>query len=139
MSSSCLAAIISIESNQISNPPPVYSKKTVRDASPRETDPPVDLEMYPISTTERSRLSVNTGKPKTPLRSMNEALPDSSNSPPSHASEQIQTIWNPYKNRFRVMASCMTVFANGMNDSAPGALIASIERSVLSLPYRKGD
>ncbi|PMD46062.1 MFS general substrate transporter [Hyaloscypha variabilis F] len=42
-------------------------------------------------------------------------------------SEQVQTIWNPYKNRFRVMAACMTTLGNGMNDSAPGALIASLE------------
>ncbi|KAH6680445.1 major facilitator superfamily domain-containing protein [Halenospora varia] len=42
--------------------------------------------------------------------------------------EQMQTIWNPYKNRFRVLGCCFTGFANGMNDSAPGALLASIER-----------
>lgn len=44
------------------------------------------------------------------------------------SSEQFQTIWNPYKNRFRVLACCTTAFGNGMNDSAPGALLASIER-----------
>lgn len=42
--------------------------------------------------------------------------------------EQVQTIWTPYKNRFRVLASCLTVFGNGSNDSAPGALLASIEK-----------
>jgi len=35
---------------------------------------------------------------------------------------------NPYRNRFRVLASCMAAFGNGTNDSAPGALIASIEK-----------
>ncbi|KAH8668231.1 MFS efflux transporter [Tricladium varicosporioides] len=40
----------------------------------------------------------------------------------------MQTIWNPYKNRFRVLGCCFTGFSNGMNDSAPGALLASIER-----------
>jgi hypothetical protein len=44
------------------------------------------------------------------------------------STEQIQTIWNPYKNRFRVLATCLTAFGNGMNDSALGALIASIEK-----------
>jgi hypothetical protein len=42
--------------------------------------------------------------------------------------EQIQTVWSPYKNRFRLLACCMTAFGNGLNDSAPGALIASMER-----------
>jgi hypothetical protein len=46
----------------------------------------------------------------------------------ARSTEQIQTIWNPYKNRFRVLAAGLTAFGNGMNDSAPGALIASIER-----------
>lgn len=49
------------------------------------------------------------------------------------STEQVQTLWNPYKNRFRVLACCSYAFANGMNDSAPGALIASIERCVCSL------
>jgi hypothetical protein len=44
------------------------------------------------------------------------------------ARDQVQTIWDPYRNRFRVLASCLTVFGNGSNDSAPGALIASIEK-----------
>ena len=44
------------------------------------------------------------------------------------SSDQIQTVWEPYKNRFRVLASCFMAFSNGMNDAAPGALIESIER-----------
>lgn len=44
-----------------------------------------------------------------------------------------QTIWNPYRNRFRVLASCMTCFGNGLNDSAPGALLASIQKYVLEI------
>ena len=48
---------------------------------------------------------------------------------PTYDSSQIQTVWDPYGNRFRVLAACLTCFGNGMNDSAPGALIASIEKS----------
>lgn len=50
------------------------------------------------------------------------------------SAEQIQTIWNPHKNRFRVLAACLTGFGNGMNDSAPGALIESIERLATNAP-----
>lgn len=140
MSASSFAATISIESGNIPNPPPVHSKKSARDAFPREADPPVDLEMLSISFVEPSpSTAANTGKGKLPSRS-SDADPNSSDSPPGHAAEQIQTIWNPYKNRFRVLASCMTVFGNGMNDSAPGALIASIERYVSQSPIpRLGD
>jgi hypothetical protein len=41
--------------------------------------------------------------------------------------DEKQTCWKPYMNRFRVLGCCLTGFANGMNDSAPGALISSIE------------
>ncbi|KAH7419512.1 putative MFS efflux transporter [Cadophora sp. MPI-SDFR-AT-0126] len=44
------------------------------------------------------------------------------------SSDKVQTVWEPYKNRFRVLASCFMALSNGMNDSAPGALIESIER-----------
>lgn len=49
-------------------------------------------------------------------------------SPPDRMVDQAQTIWEPYKNRFRVLAACLTAFGNGMNDSANGALIESIEK-----------
>lgn len=47
--------------------------------------------------------------------------------------EQIETVWNPYMNRYRVLACCLNAFGLGLNDSAPGALIASIERCVYVL------
>jgi hypothetical protein len=61
--------------------------------------------------------------------------PQRSESPSSGAADQMQTIWEPFKNRFRVLAACLTAFANGMNDSANGALIESMERQVLSLSW----
>ena len=136
MSTSSFVATISIESDEIPNPPPVHSEKSIRVISPREADPPTDLEMYPIRTANLSlSIPMDNFKAKSTSGFTNKAepKPHSTSSPPGHASEQIQTLWNPYKNRFRVLASCMTAFGNGMNDSAPGALIASIEKSVLLL------
>jgi hypothetical protein len=52
------------------------------------------------------------------------------NPPHDSVFDQKQTIWKPYMNRFRVLGCCLTGFANGMNDSAPGALISSIETYV---------
>jgi hypothetical protein len=126
MSASSFAAAMSFESDQIPNLPPVHSAEDTRRASLREADPPEDLQMYSMSNAERTSPLANNGQAKTSLR--NEADLHSSTSPPGRASDLIQTVWNPYKNRFRLLASCMTVFANGMNDSAPGPLIASIER-----------
>ena len=127
MSASSLAAAIFIESDQIAAPRPSSPERSIRDGSPREADPPVDLEMYHMRTVEPSPNSpMSNGPAKRSSRSSNETDPASP--PPSHAADQVQTLWNPYKNRFRVLASCTTAFANGLNDSAPGALIASVER-----------
>jgi len=51
-----------------------------------------------------------------------------SDAPTAGTADQMQTIWEPFKNRFRVLAACFTALANGMNDSANGALIESMER-----------
>jgi hypothetical protein len=84
---------------------------------------PADIEMQSISN------QVVT----TPAIPIQDGTPRPSNSedishPAGLTSEEVQTIWNPYKNRFRVLSCCLTVFGNGSNDSAPGALIASIEK-----------
>ena len=80
---------------------------------------PVDIEMSSISNGVA-----------TPIQDDAPRSPDSADD--THLAgptvEQVQTIWNPYKNRFRVLSSCSTVFGNGCNDSAPGALLASIEK-----------
>lgn len=43
------------------------------------------------------------------------------------AIEAIQTVWDPYMNRFRFVAACLTAFCGGLSDSAPGALLPYIE------------
>lgn len=39
----------------------------------------------------------------------------------------VPTLWYPKMNRWRVLAACLEYFGNGLNDSAPGALIPYIE------------
>lgn len=91
--------------------------------------PAVDIEMRLIPM---SGMPVHTG-----LSNQGQPLEESQTAPLEAASgdssadsrsDQVQTIWSPYWNRFRVMAACMTLLANGMNDAAVGALIASIEK-----------
>ncbi|MCJ1291201.1 hypothetical protein MMC34_002744 [Xylographa carneopallida] len=43
------------------------------------------------------------------------------------AVDTIQSLSNPPMNKWRFMAACLMCFANGLNDSAPGALIPYIE------------
>jgi hypothetical protein len=49
-----------------------------------------------------------------------------------HGVEALQSVWNPYMNRFRLLSACLMNFANGMNDSAPGALIPYMEKYALN-------
>ncbi|QYS97888.1 Putative mfs efflux protein [Trichoderma simmonsii] len=39
----------------------------------------------------------------------------------------LQSVWDPYMNRYRLLSVCMLSFGNGMKDSAPGALLPYIE------------
>ncbi|KAK3489716.1 major facilitator superfamily domain-containing protein [Neurospora crassa] len=41
--------------------------------------------------------------------------------------EAMQSIMEPYMNRWRLLSMCLISLSNGMSDSAPGALIPSIE------------
>lgn len=40
----------------------------------------------------------------------------------------MQGVWDPYMNRFRLLSICLMNFGNGLNDSAPGALIPYMEK-----------
>ncbi|KAF2152390.1 MFS general substrate transporter [Myriangium duriaei CBS 260.36] len=45
-----------------------------------------------------------------------------------HVAEIVPSFFYPAKNKWRVVCSCLTYFANGFNDGAPGALIPYIEK-----------
>ncbi|KAK7549323.1 major facilitator superfamily domain-containing protein [Phyllosticta citricarpa] len=64
--------------------------------------------------------------PKTPndLEASHPPTPTHTNATPLAA-----TFWNPPMNKWRVLCACVVYFANGLNDSAPGALIPFMEAS----------
>ena len=132
MASSAFGSLISIESVDTQVRTPEKSKSINQGISREDFGPAInveDVEMYPIP------LSTTSSRPPGRIETADDARRGSSDENGTEQrqgpiSEQVQTIWNPYKNRFRVMAACMTTLGNGMNDSAPGALIASIERLV---------
>ncbi len=92
--------------------------------TPIELNSKVDIEMHPASFQEQVLSSCDA--PPNPTQAGGSEGP--SQTTPTQISEQIQSIWEPYKNRYRVLAACGTSFANGMNDAAAGALIASLEK-----------
>ncbi|KAJ3487854.1 hypothetical protein NLG97_g6313 [Lecanicillium saksenae] len=47
---------------------------------------------------------------------------------PAAAATVVPTIWEPHMNRFRLMLTCATALAEGMSDSAAGALIPYMEK-----------
>lgn len=46
---------------------------------------------------------------------------------PDDGVEALQSLWDPWMNRFRMASACLNNFCNGLNDSAPGALIPYME------------
>ncbi|KAF2808230.1 MFS general substrate transporter [Mytilinidion resinicola] len=84
----------------------------------------------------RSGTQTPFGEPGEPSTPMSPITPKSPNElemsrPPSpkrdEAASLVQTFWNPPMNKWRVLSCCLTYFGNGMNDSAPGALIPYME------------
>ena len=128
--SSAFGALVTIESEDLPIRPPQQPKSFDQDASRECPVPALELgnvEMLPIPISDRSSGSRDRIENVDEAQRVSNDM-DRDNQRQGPISDQIQTIWYPYKNRFRVMAACLTSMANGMNDSAPGALIASLER-----------
>ncbi|PQE09290.1 MFS efflux transporter protein [Rutstroemia sp. NJR-2017a BVV2] len=84
------------------------------------------IEINTIATVGRVSESVN--EPYV-LESQPQARPENTSSQsPGEGVDRIETIWEPYNNRYRVLAACFTAFGNSMNDAANGALIGSLEK-----------
>lgn len=128
MDSSRIGIMIAIESDIRQVPFPERPKQSVRHGSVVNQD---DIEMTvtnipnPVPSPSHRNDAIKDTRATSPVGTTNGQQPGS-------VSEHIQTLWRPFKNRYRVLAACLTALANGMNDAAPGALIASIETYGLS-------
>ncbi len=119
--------MMTIESENFQIRIPDKLKNSVQHVIDHNPGPTDDIEMRPIPISNFSRASAED----TETANISQRVSSNENRESQGLglmSEQVQTIWHPYKNRFRVMAACLTSLANGMNDSAPGPLIASLER-----------
>lgn len=122
-----------MESEERQVPLPAEPKASLQHVSSRTRN--AELEMNAL-TIQRAGISPlvehnNTTREDSPRRS-NDVDENRDQPPAGSISEQVQTIWNPYMNRYRVGTACLSTLGNGMNDSAPGALIATIEKYALS-------
>jgi fucose permease len=123
-------ASIDIESAPVivEGPPAVYHKDNIPAPSPIELDefvwgPGYTRLNVPIEGTQTPKSGTQT-----PLFN-NEFTISRPPTPRQYGAADIALSWsNPPKNRWRVLSCCLVLFGNGMNDSAPGALLPSMER-----------
>ena len=126
-SSASFNAFVAIESNpQIADPPAAVKKHSfVGHSTPRihELDQLTFGTRYHGPADPPSPTGAHT--PVTPNELEMSRPPSPRN---EDAVEVMQTLTNPPMNRWRLLSACMMCFGNGLNDSAPGALIPYMEK-----------
>ena len=139
MASLAFAAGLDVVSSNISNPP--STKINGRPPSNDELDA-VELPDYGgLMRSKSYNAAITPTGPQTPMEVHTPGLdqvpsPKTPNElersqPPTpmrdEAASVVPSFWYPKMNRYRVLSACLEYFGNGMNDSAPGALIPYIE------------
>ncbi|KAL8812259.1 MAG: hypothetical protein Q9200_001157 [Gallowayella weberi] len=119
-------AFVAIESNgQVADPPAAVKKDAhIRYAAPdiHELDELTIGNRYNGPSGSPDPIGVQT--PMTPNELEMSRPPSPKN---DEAAEVVQTLTNPPMNKWRLLSACMMCFGNGLNDSAPGALIPYME------------
>lgn len=105
--------------------PPAKAHSRTHTSAPQASEP------IPLQAFGASPDAAHTNGQKGPDADLERSRPSSpgpgDDANPATATETLQTVWDPYMNRFRVASASFMNFANGLNDSAPGALIPTIE------------
>lgn len=111
-----------------SGPPPAAVKKDAQTRNP----PPRALELDEITLGNSYK---GPSQPSTPGVTQTPVTPNEleMSRPPTpqneEAVEAVQTLYSPPMNKWRFVSACGMCFANGLNDSAPGALIPYMEET----------
>ena len=120
MASHTLSAFLKLEQSPITGPPAAVCKSS----------PPTALELDDINWGNR----LNGPPIPTPTGSQTPKTPSEleMSSPPTPHGEQaavvVQTLTSPPMNKWRLLSCCCMCFANGCQDSAPGAVIPYMEK-----------
>ncbi|KAJ9138121.1 Bypass of stop codon protein 6 [Pleurostoma richardsiae] len=129
MDATLFRSLVTVESapGNLENAGPTMPAKAVPRTYPAVPQRPVSIELDRI---QRFATSPPTSGLTTPAeeRSDLEMSGTATPSEPADGIEAMQSMWDPYMNRFRLLSVCLLNFLNGMNDSAAGALIPYIEK-----------
>ncbi|XWW93607.1 hypothetical protein V2A60_001541 [Cordyceps javanica] len=93
--------------------------------------PTGDIELRPLPGPANDNSDSKVGIPSPASADHGDlemSRPGTPDGPPVEAATVVPTIWEPYMNRFRLMLTCATALAEGMSDSAAGALIPYMEK-----------
>ncbi len=131
MATHALGSFITLpESSPITDPPAVLHKSPQEQSSlPSNRTLEIESVAPGHSYAERTRQVVVSDDGLRISPTLNDLeMRQSSVRASDQATEVVQTLSNPPMNKYRLMSACLVNFGNGLNDSAPGALIPSIER-----------
>ena len=127
MASHSIGAFIDLEQKTTIQGPPAALRK-----APPQPDAPSGYELDDF--TRNRPYDGPFSEPPTPSGARTPKTPNEleMSRPPSpvadDAADVVQTLDNPPVNKWRLLSCCCMCFANGLNDSAPGALIPYMEK-----------
>lgn len=129
MDAMMLRELVAVESAPADLPTaPAKALPRVYPGVPQRED---SIELQRASRAVSLPATSGTTTPREEIEDLEMSRPPSPTFPPDSA-EALPSIWDPYMNRFRFLATCLVNFRNGLNDSAPGALIPYMEAYVSS-------
>ncbi|EEY17365.1 conserved hypothetical protein [Verticillium alfalfae VaMs.102] len=140
MDSSLFKSLVEVESREASAaaaspsdgfpPPPQKAVQRTYPGAPHRGDESIELQRL---HTEHGA-SRPSSRPGTPPSSppggsdLEMSRPGSPSQDATDIAEPLQSMWDPYMNRWRLLTACLMNLGNGLNDSAPGALIPYMEK-----------
>ncbi|OOQ89357.1 putative MFS efflux transporter [Penicillium brasilianum] len=128
MASSRLGAFIDFNSSSQISSPPAAAQNYKQGARP-STHELNEIRLQQTSKVAPKPMKPTTSGPSTPPPTPS-VLENRPSTPPANdvtewAADRTVTLW---KTKWRLLSCCLVYFGNGMNDSAPGALIPYIEK-----------
>lgn len=125
-----------VSSNDVSRPP---TAKTTPSPPTNEELDAIELPHYGLVHSQQNDNSITPASPHTPMEARTPATEQASKTPDELERSQpptpkrdeaagiVPSFSYPKMNKWRVLSCCLEYFGNGLNDSAPGALIPYIE------------
>jgi len=127
MDAARLGALVSVQFDVVDGLPPTRPAKAVPRTYPAIPQSGNDTELGQLRASLPRSAQEAAPTPADDLEASRPGTP-ASHSGTFDAVEVVQSAWDPYMNRFRVLSAGMMNLGNGLNDSAVGALIPYLEK-----------